>query len=171
MVKDGVLEVVKQTRRVRQVLAIQDQIFGASRGRVIRVEALAARPNIAINIRLVVANASPCAVGRAEHVGTGAHDAGATQRRGDGPRCDHNAELLKVVLARLPLPADVDLEHLLVLDALGDVATALPRGRLEAHGIISIVLRVQVDEIDVVRVVATKLVGLQARVCRPYTGQ
>ena len=110
---------------------------------------------------MVVADASTGAIGGTEHVRTGRHDAGAGQRRRDGAAGYRDADLLEVVLARFPLSTDVDLEDLLVLNALRDVAPTFARGGLEAHGIRPVLLGVQIDQIDIGGVAAVQFFRLE----------
>lgn len=90
---------------------------------------------------------------------------GAGHRRAKSSREGGNFDLLKVVLAGVPLPIDLHLEVEVLVYAPRVVTPPLPRRRFEAHAVVTVLLAVyDVDGIAVVLDATVQGLRLQPRV-------
>mmetsp|Transcript_29917 Transcript_29917/g.88949 ORF Transcript_29917/g.88949 Transcript_29917/m.88949 type:complete len:278 (+) Transcript_29917:267-1100(+) len=162
---------IREQAAVVLEVPIRDERIGAPRASVLGVEAAAEWLFLrSVHDAVKHALAPSSAVGRAEHVRAGLAKAGALDGGGDRSSPYFDAELLEVLLACVPLSANVQLENKVGLDALGNVASPLFGRGLEAHGVFSEVLRVDVEVISIIRNAAVELVGAIATVGGPEHG-
>lgn len=166
------LDRVGQSRAILQVLPVQDEGIGATGGLVRLVEALALRAGDGIAVGVIEDARSPTgAVAGAKHIGTDAAESRAGHCRAERSREGAYFYLLKVVLAGVPPPVDLQLQVKVLVDAPRGVAPSLPRRRVEAHAVVAVLLAVyDVDGIAVVLDSTVQRLRFQPRVDRAVHG-
>ena len=143
--KEVCFDSICQACPVSKVLSIQHKCIRASRRSIRIIKAFASRTSCSsLGIDIIKYTfTSTSTIDGTEHIRTDTAQSWAGNSRTKRSRQCAHFNLLKVLLARVPLSIHLQLQIEIIIDASCIVASSFPRSGLEAHAIIPILLAVQ----------------------------